>query len=62
MWTNMTEPQVLNPKKLSEVFGGGGKQKTKMKNNKAHWLENTHRKRWIMSHHILEKNNTWKVI
>lgn len=34
----MTEPQVLNPKKLSEVFGGagGGKQKTKMKNNKAH--------------------------
>lgn len=27
MWTNMTEPQVLNPKKLSEVFGGGGANK-----------------------------------
>lgn len=27
MWTNMTEPQVLNPKKLSEVFGGGGGSK-----------------------------------
>lgn len=31
MWTNMTEPQVLNPKKLSEVFGGG---QTKNKNEK----------------------------
>lgn len=29
MWTNMTEPQVLNPKKLSEVFGGGGQTKNK---------------------------------
>lgn len=26
MWTNMTEPQVLNPKKLSEVFGGANKK------------------------------------
>lgn len=33
MWTNMTEPQVLNPKKLSEVFGGAGGQ-TKDKNEK----------------------------
>lgn len=35
MWTNMTEPQVLNPKKLSEVFGGaGGGGQTKDKNEK----------------------------
>lgn len=31
MWTNMTEPQVLNPKKLSEVFGGGGGANKKQK-------------------------------
>lgn len=34
MWTNMTEPQVLNPKKLSEVFGGAGGGQTKDKNEK----------------------------
>lgn len=31
MWTNMTEPRVLNPKKLSEVFGGGANKKQKWK-------------------------------